>query len=123
MALTLTEILERLTSDTHPGPDGCNNLDRLAFIMEVLGCEMINLNEHYNFAPVLHSKTPDLIEASKHIAMLQLDYLKRAHENDHIDELSYQHQKASLILDINKLDWHYEHLIEGRPTPPFRFIH
>lgn len=122
MPLTLPEIIENLTSDTHPGPDGCNNIDRLVFILEVLGCETIDLNENYNFAPVLMCKTPDLVEASKHIAMLQLDYLKLAHTNDHLDDLSYQHQKASLILDINKLDWHYEHLISGRPTPPFKFI-
>lgn len=122
MAQTLAEIIENLTGDNHPGPDGCGNVDRILFIMDVLKCEEINLNQTYNFGPVMQSKDPNLVEASKHIAMLQLDYLRRAHDHEHLAEEEYDLHKARLILDINKIEWHYDHLIKGEPTPPFKFI-
>lgn len=123
VARTLDEIIVEVCEDTHPGPDGCSNSDRLHFIMEVLECEVINLNATYNFTPVTRCKTPDLIEASKHIALLQLDYLKQAKVNEHIEEDEYDLHKARLILDIRRLDWHYDHVVAGKPTPPFPFIH
>lgn len=123
VARTLAELLEDLISDEHPGPDGCANTDRIVFIMEVLGCEEININQTYNFTPVVRSKNPHLVEASLHIAYLQLDYLKRAYDNEHMDDETYDLHKARLLLDLNKMRWHYDHLIAGNPTPPFPFIH
>ncbi len=123
VAQTLVEITEALIQDTHPGPDGCCNADRIAFIMDVLGHEEIDLNQTYNYALVQKSKDPNVVEASKHIAMLQLDYLKRAYDHDHVDDETYKLRSAGLFLDVRKMDWHYDHLIKGMPTPPFIFIH
>jgi hypothetical protein len=53
ISLTHDEIIEALTHDTRPaGWDGCSNVDRIAFVLEVFDLETIDLTIAYDFTPV-----------------------------------------------------------------------
>lgn len=121
---SLTEITTDLMEDTRPnGPDGCSNTDRIAFIVEVMEVEHIDLNAKYDFSNITECKDISMVEACKHLALLQLDYINRAHYHYHLSTDDLNLHTSMLILAIQKINWHLHHLGMDRPTPPFPFIH
>lgn len=120
---TLDEIAVELLTDNMPGTDGCSNADRAIFISEVMDCETIDINQIFDFTEAVRCKDVDKVEAAKQLATLQIDYMRRAFDNGLVDRDDYEIRSTSLILDIQRLNWHLRHLHEGRSTPPFSFIH
>lgn len=120
---TLDEITVELLTDTRPGLDGCSNADRVYYIAEVMECGPIDVNQVFDFGPAIRGDDPELVEAARQLATLQLDYVGRLYANDHLEKHEYEVKSAYLILDIQKLNWHMRHLREGKATPPFPFIH
>lgn len=124
MPNSLEQITYDLMTDQRPGAaDGCSNVDRIAFIMEVYGVETIDLNAKYDFSQVPTCKDISMVEATKHLALLQLDYVHRAYEHGHLSIDDMNLHTSVLILAIQRINWHLEHLGMDRPTPPFPFIH
>lgn len=122
--LSLEQITEELMTDPRPGgADGCSNVDRIGFIMEVMGCSTIDLNATYDFTAVPQCKDISMVEATKHLALLQLEYINRAYYHHHMDIDQLNIHSSHLILAIQRMNWHLEHLGMDRPTPPFPFIH
>jgi hypothetical protein len=118
------QITYELMNDTRPiGPDGCSNQDRILYVVEVFECEVIDLTSTYDFTNAVRCKDTSVVEATKHLALLQLDYHSRLHYHNHIttDELNFH--TATLILAIQRINWHLDHLKRDVPTPPFPFIH
>lgn len=118
--VTLDEITEALTMDHRPaGPDGCSNIDRLAFVSQVFGLETIDLSIRYDFTSIIEEDNPIMVAAAKHLALLKLDYLNRLYEHYHMAKSDYDSFAAMLILDVRRIDHHLSYLEEGLPTPPF----
>lgn len=124
MPTSLEQITEELMYDTRPsGTDGCSNVDRIAFILEVMEIEHLDLNQKFSFEDVPKCKDISMVEATKHLALLQLEYISRAHYHGHVSIDDYNLHSSVLILAIQRINWHLEHLGMDRPTPPFPFIH
>lgn len=121
---SLTEITNDLMNDNRPGgADGCSNVDRIAYIVEVLGVSEIDLNMKFDFSSIIECKDIETVEACKHLALLQLDYINRAHYHFHLSTEDLNLHTSVLILAIQKINWHLHHLGMDRRTPPFPFIH
>lgn len=119
--MTPEEITEALACDTRPsGPDGCSNVDRIAFVCQVFDLEQLDLTLAYDFTPVIGVTCPFNVEAAKHLAILKLDFINRLYDNYHMDQAHYESVSAPLIGAIRRIDWHLRHVAEGVPTPPFR---
>jgi hypothetical protein len=118
--LTLEEITEALAHDTRPGgPDGCSNVDRINFVLEVFNLKTIDLTLTYDFTPVIGVDCVFNVQAAKHLALLKLDYINRLYDHFMINKVEYDTVVAPLILAVQRIDWHLFHLEQGVPTPPF----
>lgn len=118
--MTLEEITEALSHDVRPsGPDGCSNVDRIAFVREVFNLEVIDLNLTYDFTAVIGVDCPFSVEAAKHLALLKIDYLNRMFDHYLINQDDYDRLVPPLILAVQRIDWHLTHVKMGVPTPPF----
>lgn len=119
---TIDEITLELLVDNRPGVDGFSNADRVSYVCAVMKCGPIELDTMYDFSPVLACQEEEVVEASKQVATLQLDYMRRLYEHRYLEKTDYEIITASLILDIQRLGWHLRHVAEGKITPPFPFI-
>jgi hypothetical protein len=118
--VNLTEITEALAHDHRPmGPDGCSNIDRIRFIIETMGLEVIDLTVDYDFTSITDEDSPIIVAAVKHLALLKLDYLNRLYDHCHLPKDNYDMMSAQLILAIQRIDHHLGFLEAGLPTPPF----
>lgn len=123
MPRSFDDIAHDLTSDTSPGADGCSNADRITYIGQVFGHTTIRLGEKMDFSHVPACTDIAIVNASKHLALLQLDFLKRSYDHYLIEIGDFQTGSATLILDIQRMNWHLQHLQQDVPTPPFPYIH
>lgn len=122
--MTLEEITEALTFDTRPlGPDGCSNVDRIAYVAEVFQLDDIDLTLDYDFTQVIHEKDPVPVLAAKHLALLKIDYLNRLYEHFYLTDEDYAAEVPALILAVQRINWHLHHLERGLPTPPYPAFH
>lgn len=120
----MNEIAQCLVEDDRPsGNDGAANSDRLRYILEVFGCESIDIYAAYDYTNVSACKDPDMVEACKHLAILQMQYLRECADHGLIEREESDVKAAFLVLGIQKMNWHLDHLEKGRKTPPFPFIH
>lgn len=124
MPLSLEDITYELHTDTRPnGPDGCSNTDRLAYVLDIFECDHISLNEEYDWTQVTKSDDLDMVQASKHLALLQLDYFHRMYQNRHMDLATFNVKSSVLFLGLQRINWHIDHMERGVTTPPFPSIH
>lgn len=122
--MTVDEITAELTNDARPaGPDGCSNVDRIAFVMEVFKLDVIDLNLAYDFTKVIESRDEFHIMAAKHLALLKLDYLNRLYSHYLMQKRDYDSVSAPLILAVQRIEWHLYHVSRGLPTPPWSAFH
>lgn len=124
MQPTKTDIAQIVASDQRPsGVDGCSNYDRVVYIASVFECESFDIDAEWDFTGIIQCMDLDMVEACKHIAILQLQYLKECGDYGLIDLAEVSTRTAFLTLAIQKMNWHLHHLGMGRKTPPFPFIH
>lgn len=117
---TLEKITEELTFDKRPtGPDGCSNVDRIAFISQVFQTNVIDLSLAYDFTAITQYDDPMEIEAAKHLALLKLDYFNRMYDNFLLTFEQHAEYVAPLILAVQRINWHLQFVRAGLPTPPF----
>jgi hypothetical protein len=123
VARSLDEIAQELAHDARPSNlDGCSNVDRIKYIVEVLEVERIDLTIDFDLSELFDNKEYDEVQAIKHFIMLKMDFLNRQLDHYHITPDQHRLSVAPLVLDIQRLNWHMEHLVEGRPTPPYPFL-
>jgi hypothetical protein len=121
---TIEEIATELVSDPRPnGPDGACNIDRFMYVTEVFGMEEIDFDQFYDFTYVTQCKDVDMVEAVKQVALLKIDFAHRMYDHGHIDIVEFNAEVSHLILSVQRINWHLDHLARDRPTPPFPFIH
>lgn len=117
---TLEKITEELTYDKRPnGPDGCSNVDRIAFIARVFETSVIDLTIEYDFTSITQCDDPMEIEAAKHLALLKIDYFNRMYDKFLLTDEEHSTHTAPLILAVQRIKWHLSHILEGVPTRPF----
>jgi hypothetical protein len=122
--VNLSDLALELVNDDRPiGPDGCSNAERFNFIMQVFESESLNLNEKFDYSIVLLCRDISMVEASKHIAILQLQYVYMLGAHGLIEQEEIDLNSAVITLAIQRINWHLEHLSMDRPTPPFKFLH
>lgn len=121
---SLEEIAYHLCGNPTPSPDdGVSNVERIRYITQVFEVDEINLTTVFPYEQVLASDDTSVVEASIHLLKLQNQFLAAAHFSGHVDPEDYELKSAWFILTLSKLYWHRRHLVEGKPTPPFTFIH
>ena len=122
-SISLDEIAYYICADERVGMDGCSNQDRTNYVCEVMGTDAINLNSNIDYRFALHSDCPEFVQASIHLAKLQLQFIEGARLAGWVDDQFAELQLAFYDLTIRKMGWHLEHLQKDVPTPPFPFIH
>lgn len=120
---SLNELAYFIATNTQPQMDGCSNADRTAYIVEVLGCTELDLGAPIDYGLALANDCPEFVQASIHLAKLQMQYLYAAQYAGYISDDDTMLKAAWFELYIRKMDWHLWHLQQDKPTPPFQFIH
>lgn len=124
MPLSLDQIATELVNDNRPsGPDGCSNVDRLAFLCEVFETDELDLDADYDFTPIVGVKDPMQVAAARHLCLLKLDLLNRNYDNYHVSREEYNAYSAMLIVALQRINWHLHYVEQGLPTPPWPALH
>ena len=120
----LNQIAKSLCENAVPSPDdGVSNVDRVRYIAQVFEVDEIDLTTVIPYEEVLTSDDTSIVEAAIHLLKLQNQFLSAAFYSGLIEPESHELKSAWFMLALNKLYWHRRHLHEGKPTPPFTFIH
>lgn len=123
MNKTKSDVASVVALDSTIGTDGHSNYDRVVYVCTVFQMEYLDLECKFDFSSIIQCQEPDVVLASKHLAVLQLAYWNGMFNAGLVMEENHALSTAQLILDIQKITWHYDHLIEGKITPPYQFIH
>lgn len=122
--MTFAEINDAILSCTMPSSgDGVSNYERACFICYTFEVDTIDLLEQMPFDAALDSDDPEGIEAAAHYAKLQFQFIHACAHAGLVSGPVAELNAALAHLWIKKLLWHLQHVREGRPTPPYTFLH
>ncbi len=120
---TKSDVAAEVAYDSRIGVDGSTNFDRVNYVAQVFETEFIDLDMKFDFSAIRNCPDPEMVMASKHLAILQLSYWNGLLDAGLVMTDNHLMATSQLVLDINKITWHYDHMIKGAVTPPYQFIH
>lgn len=116
---TLTDIATAMMEDPSLDDAGWTALGRMEYVMRVMNCDQVRLNDYYDFSQIGDCDSVDIVHAAGHLASLQLQFLVRCHDANLISDEEYMTIGSQLSLDIDRITWHARHLENDEPTPPY----
>ena len=114
---TPAEITAAIIKDTTPRADGMSNRERVATVLATFGAETIDFDEVFDYGVALVCGDPYIVNAWKHLAILQGVYAETLYIYQWIDEDDYYRISDYLRCVILNLDHHIRCLYAGTYTP------
>lgn len=111
--VTRADIATALIFDDKKRSDGLSNRERVAAVLAGFGAERIDFEEVFDYGTPFSCWDPFIVEAWRHLAILQTVYVETLYIYQWIDEDKYLHLIDYLTCVVRNLSWHIEMIFSG----------